>query len=130
MMLPQVFPLLRDNVAVTALIGSNPVRAYRHGTAPQSVVAPYVTWFVVTGNPENTLEDLPRIDRYEVQVDCWSENTGTGGTQVENLAEAVRNAIEPSAHMTAVVANTRDQETQRYRIGLQFTFWHHRPDQS
>lgn len=129
-MLPQVFPLLRDAPAVTALIGTNPVRAYRHGKAPQNTVAPYVTWFVVTGTPENTLDDLPKIDRFEVQVDCWSDNTGTGGTQVETLAQAVRDALEPSAYMTAVVANTQDQETQRYRIGLQFTFWHHRPDES
>lgn len=129
-MLPQVFPLLSASSAVKALIGSNPVRAYRHGVAPQNVVAPYVTWFVVTGIPENTLEDLPRVDRYEVQVDCWSENTGTGATQIETLAEAVRDAIEPDAYMTSVIANTRDEETQRYRIAMQFTFWTERPDQS
>lgn len=129
-MLPQVFPLLSASTAVKALIGSNPVRAYRHGSAPQAVVAPYVTWFVVTGNPENTLEDLPRVDRYEVQLDCWSENTGTGAIQVETLAQAVRDALEPYAYMTAVVADTRDQETQRYRVALQFTFWHDRPVES
>lgn len=126
-MLPQVFPLLSASSAVRALIGS---RAYRHGSAPQDVVAPYVTWFVVTGNPENTLEDLPRVDRYEVQLDCWSVNTGEGPAQVETLAKAVRDALEPYAYMTAVVADTRDQETQRYRVALQFTFWHDRPDES
>lgn len=122
-MLPQVFPLLRDSAAVTAIIGSNPVRCYRHGSAPQGVTAPYVTWYVVTGTPENSLEALPRVDSYSVQVDCWSDNTGTGSTGVETLAEAVRDAIEPYAYMTALAVNDRDPETMRYRIGMTFTFW-------
>ena len=125
-MLPRVFPLLTASAAVTALVGT---RIYRHGAAPDNVVAPYVTWFVVVGTPENSISETPRIDRYSVQVDCWSNNTGTGATQVETLAEAVRDALEPSAHMTGVVVNERDFDTQRYRLGLQFDFWTHRTSQ-
>lgn len=119
-MLPQVFPLLRDDAGVSALIGS---RIYRHGSAPQGVIAPYVTWSVVVGIPENALGELPRSDRYEIQVDCWSDNTGSGSRGIETLAEAVRDALEPHAHMTAINLDERDLETQRYRISMQFTFW-------
>lgn len=122
-MLPLVFPLLRDASAVAAIVGA---RIYRHGTAPQNVVAPYVTWFIVAGTPENALDEVPRVDRNTVQIDCWSDNTGTGSAGIEALARAVRDAIEPHQHMTGVVADGRDFETQRYRIGMQFDFWTHR----
>lgn len=119
-MLPQVYPILRDDPEVAALING---RVYRHGSAPHNVTAPYVTWFVVTGLPENSIAELPRADRYEVQVDCWSVNTGTGSRGIETLAQAVRDAIEPFAHMTAMNVDERDEDTQRYRISMQFTFW-------
>ena len=123
-MLPPVYVLLTDNDAVTALVGT---RIYRHGVAPQNVVAPYVTWALVSGTPENELSDLPRVDRMEVQIDCWSNNTGTGDAQVEAVAKAVRDALEPVAHMNIIIANEKDYETRRYRLGMQFTFWVKRP---
>lgn len=126
-MLPAVFPLLSASSAVKALVGSSPVRVYRHGDAPQDVVAPYITWFVVNGTPENCLSDLPPVDHYDVQIDCWSDNTGTGSSAVETLAQAVRDAIEPSCYMTAVIADGKDFETQRYRIGMSFSFFTKRP---
>jgi hypothetical protein len=79
-MFPNLFPLFKDDPAVTAIIGTNPVRAYKHGSAPQAVAGPYVTWFVVSGAPENQLSGRPPVDAYQVQVDCWSDNTGTGVT--------------------------------------------------
>lgn len=124
-MLPPVYPAIKGATAVTALIG-NPPRCYRHGAAPQNVVAPYVTWAVVSGTPENNLSDPPPIDAYLVQVDCWSDNTGTGDTQVEALARAVRDALEPKADMVSLDGDTRDYETQRYRITMTFKFWVHR----
>lgn len=125
-MLPAVFPLLSAAGAVTAIIGTNPVRAYRHGSAPQNVVAPYVTWQVISNVPQNALDEVPRVDAYSVQIDCWSVNTGTGSSGVETLAKAVRDAIEPYAHMVSGPTDSRDDETQRYRISFTFDFWTHR----
>jgi len=121
-MLPAVFPILAGDSEVTGFIGAAPVRAYRHGEAPQTVALPYVTWFVSTGAPENHLDGLPPVDSYSVQVDCWSDDQD----QVEALATAVRDAIEHEHHMTAVIANGRDPTTMRYRIGMIFSFWTHR----
>lgn len=115
-MLPLVFPLLSAASAVTALIGTNPVRAYRHGEAPQGVTAPYVTWSVAGGAPENTFEGAAS-DAFRVQVDCWSDSD----TQVETLASAVRAAIEPSAHLTDYIDDGRDPGG-RYRISFAFDF--------
>lgn len=125
-MLPAVFPLLRDAAAVTAIIGTSPVRAYRHGQAPQNVVAPYVTWAAISNVPQNVLDDTPCADHYSVQVDAWSENTGTGSTGIETLAKAVRDSIEPHAHMVSGPTDSFDAETQRYRVTMQFDFWTHR----
>lgn len=114
-MLPLIFPLLSGSAAVTALIGTAPVRAYRHGVAPQDVTAPYVTWSAPGGSVENAF-DGAKADVFRVQVDCWSDS----GSQVESLASAVRAAIEPAAHLIAYVANERDFQTGRYRISMQF----------
>lgn len=119
-MLPSVYAILTADAAVSALVGT---RIYRHGEAPQKVAGPYVTWFLVSGTPENELSARPRVDRLEVQVDCWSANTGGGDAGVEALAVAVRDALEPVAHMTGIIANEQDFETRRYRLGMQFTFW-------
>lgn len=119
-MFPSVFDLLYADAAVAALVGT---RIYRHGSAPQDVAAPYITWFVVYGAPENHLDGTPPADNWTIQIDCWSNNTGTGAVQVETLARAVRTAIEPHHYIEGVVVNERDRETMRYRIGLQCGWW-------
>jgi hypothetical protein len=129
-MFPRIFQTIAADAVVTAMIGTNPVRFYLHGSAPQKVAAPYCTWYIVAGTPENNLSTAPATDRWTIQVDCWSDNAGTGSADVETLAEAVRDALEPIGHMTAVVVNTRDPETMRFRIGLQFDIWLNRPETS
>lgn len=114
-MLPPIFTWLKASNAVKAIIGTTP-RAFRHGDAPQDTTQPYVTWQLVTGVPDNVLNTVPPSDRYTVQVDCWHQ-TDKG---VEDLAKAVRNAIEPYAHMTGMPVNEREKETKLYRIALQF----------
>jgi hypothetical protein len=116
-MLPLVFPLLKNAPAVTALIGASPVRAYRHGNAPQDVVRPYVTWSVPGGAAENTFDGAD-ADFFRVQVDCWSDDD----TQIEALAAAVRAALEPAAHLVAYLADDRDETTKRYRMSFAFDF--------
>lgn len=127
-MFPNVFAWLKASPAVTGIIGSIP-RCYEHGSAPQGVVAPYVTHFVISGNPANSISDLPPCDRYSIQIDCWSDNAGTGALGVKTLAEAVRDAIEPHGHIVSM-SNSRDPETQRYRIGLVLEVWQNRPEDS
>lgn len=122
-MLPQVFAALQASSSVIDLIGD---RIYRHGEAPEGVADPYVTWFVVAAPPENTLDGAPRVDRFEIQVDCWGDNSGTGDAGVEELAQLVRDVLEVDHHMTGIVVNGRDPETKRPRIGMAFTWFQHR----
>lgn len=115
-MLPPIYSALTADPDVAALVGD---RIYPHSDAPQDVAAPYVTWFVAAGAPENTLSDPPPVDRLVVQVDCWHPQSAG----VPALAAAVRAAIESHAYITAYLTNGRDPETRLYRIGLQADWW-------
>lgn len=115
-MLPPIYSTLRSSPAVVNIVAS---KIYRHGAAPQNCVAPYLTWSLVFGNPENTLSEPPQIDSLQLQVDCWHSKDAL----VEELAKAVRDALEPYAHMTGIPVDGQDPDTQLYRMSLQFDWW-------
>jgi hypothetical protein len=117
-MFPEVFPYLANDSDVVGFIGTNPVRCYDYDDAPQRVASPYVVWLVVSTNPENHLDGTPPVDEQTVRLDCWSDDAA----EAQELATAVRNAIELDHHMIAA-DNGRDPETKRYRVSLTFTFW-------
>lgn len=122
-MLPVIFPLLKASPDVTALIGggtdpiTDPVRVYRHGAAPQGVPKPYVTWSAPAGDAQITFEGAD-ADTFRVHVDCWADDDA----QIDVVAEVVRAALEPHAHLVAYLADERDAETKRYRISFAFDF--------
>jgi hypothetical protein len=123
-MFAAVFQTLKASEAVKAIVGTNPPRIYRHGSAPQRpdglpLNQPYVTWFVVTMAPENTLSELPAVDRQPIQIDCYHQ-TDSG---IEALARAVRDAVEPYAHMTGAPFDGQEPETKLYRIALTFDWF-------
>ncbi len=125
-MLPNLAPLIQASTALLAIIGSNPVRFYRHGSAPQDVVAPYVTHRTLSLPPVNDMSGTPRADIGRVQLSCWSDNTGTGSLGVETLASALRDAVEPRWYVLDVRDMGRDPETMRYRIDIDVQVFVHR----
>ncbi|MBF4377310.1 tail completion protein gp17, partial [Vibrio anguillarum] len=48
-----IFSICQQDPVVTSLIGSNPLRLYMFGLAPQSPTKPYAVWQVIGGQPEN-----------------------------------------------------------------------------
>jgi hypothetical protein len=70
-------------------------------------------------DPDNNLSDLPSLDRLGVAIDCWHQ-TDAG---VETLAQAVRDAIEPHAHLIGTLADLREIETKLFRLVLQFDWF-------
>ncbi|HBO3174931.1 DUF3168 domain-containing protein [Pseudomonas aeruginosa] len=113
-MFPPIFEVCAASGAVTALIGTNPVRMYPFGQAPQGVVYPYAVWQLVTGIPENYLGDLPDADSYTVQIDVYADT----GAAARNVAKALRDAIEPVAYVTSWRGESIDPETKRYRYSF------------
>ena len=114
-MLPPIYSLLTAAPAVAAIVGN---RVYGHGEAPQGVLDPYVTWFVVAAPPELVLDGPPPFDKHTVQIDCWHPR----GDGVLQLAKAVRDVIETHACVTNLIANSREPETKLYRLGLELDF--------
>lgn len=120
-MLPNLFPLVSSDAGVTALIGSNPCRFYKHGSAPQKVALPYVTHRAISGIPQNNLSGLPLADDCRVQVSCWSKDPD----EVETVAAAIRAAIEPTCDILDVRSGGRDPVTMNYRVDLDVQVWVH-----
>lgn len=123
-MIVPVFTLL--NVpAVTSIVGSN---AIWQDVLPQAYGSKraYITWSIVGGAPENYLDGVPGMDSGRVQIDCWvgeEVSNNTGAKVCQNLMLAVRNAIEPSAHMVGTPLSTYEPDTKLYRYLLDFQFW-------
>ena len=115
-MLPPIYSILSAATAVSAIVGN---RIYPHADAPLDVIAPYVTWFVVSAPAEIQLSGTPAHDRFTVQVDCWHP-TSTGVTA---LASAARAALEAQCNVTNLLLNQRDPDTKLYRIALQLDYF-------
>lgn len=114
-MIPPIFPPVAASTAVQALIGTgaagNPVRFFPFGRAPQNPTKPYAVWQNISGQPENYLEDLPDTDTFTLQIDVYADTAATA----EQVAIAIRNAIEPVAYVTRWGGQSRDPDTQNYR---------------
>lgn len=117
-MIPPVFPILSTDTALRALLGTNPVRVFPFGEAPQDVAKPYAVWQNISGSPENYLGDLPDADSYTVQIDVYAADS----VSVINSARAIRNALEPVAYVTSLGNTSRDNETRDYHYSLSVDF--------
>ena len=113
-MFPPVFKTL-STTAVTAIVGA---RIGRHGEVAQDEVRPYIVWQIVTGQPYDNLSAAPCADFTVVQIDCYHQ-TDAG---VEQLANAVRAALDSKLISNRVSVNRRDKDTRLYRVGLDADF--------
>ena len=113
-MIAPIFPVCASSPEVTALLGSNPVRIYPFGIQDDNVVYPYVVWQNITGSPENYIAQRPDADFFTLQVDAYADTVD----EVIAVATALRDAIEPHAHITRWGGQERDQETKRYRYSF------------
>jgi hypothetical protein len=115
-MFPTVYATLAADSAVQSLVGSN---IYRHDDAPQGVAGDYVVWSV-SGTPLNNMSELPPVDQWTVSITVWSDDDA----RVEAIARAIRDAMEPVAHLISIPIDNRDRPaTKRYRITMQFDWW-------
>ncbi|WP_454674842.1 DUF3168 domain-containing protein [Achromobacter pestifer] len=119
-MFPDVYRMLLTP-QILALLG-NPPRIYDSGAAPQGVATPYLTWFVVVGDPHDHLSGPPESDADTVQLDCYAGPDGPAKKQVSALARAVRDALDEAFITNRLVIDNREPDTGLYRIALQADF--------
>lgn len=114
-----IFQIIKAAPAVTALLGTSPVRFFPFGEAPQDVARPYAVWQQVAGYPENYLGQRPDMDLMTLQVDVFAETASAA----RSAAEALRNALELHCHITRWGGEDRDHDTNLYRFGFDAD-WH------
>jgi hypothetical protein len=123
--LPPIFTVLAATPAVTAIIGTNPVRCYPAGSIPQvsgldpNSNLPCVTWQSIGGMPENMLGERPVVDNLRTQIDCWS--TSFGGADA--LSSAVQIALEIHGYVVGINGHDYDDTTKRYRASFDWSWW-------
>lgn len=126
MMYPPVMAVCSADAGVQAALGSNPCRLYVFGEAkglnggpPQT---PYAVWQVVSGAPENYLGERPDTDGWSIQFDVYAPSV----TAVRAVAEALRDAIEPVAHIVSWRGESQETETKLYRFSFDVDWIEHR----
>lgn len=113
-MIAPIFTICSASIEVTNLLGTDPVRLYPFGEAPQNVATPYAVWQNIGGSPENYLGQLPDADSYSVQLDVY----GVQAEDVLAVAQALVNALEPVGYVTGWGNTSRDIETDLYRYNF------------
>lgn len=114
-MFPPVYQTLRASAAVVAIVGD---RIGAHGEVPQDTARPYITWFVVAGQPQDQISGAPCADFDAIQIDCWHQ-TDAG---IRALATSVRDAIDAVGVSNRVRVNLREPDTKLYRVGIEADF--------
>lgn len=113
-MYPPIFSVCSVVSAVTALIGTSPVRLYPFGEAPQGVALPYVAWQIIGGSPENFINEAPDADTFSIQIDAYAATADSARA----VAAAIRDAIQSRAHVVSWNGETRDPDTKNYRYSF------------
>ena len=108
------YTVCKADTTVQSVLGGTSPRIYPFGSAPQSVVKPYVVYQWIDGDPYNTLNCRPKADRAVLQVDVY----GTTAASSNTVAEAIRYAIELDCYLTSYRGDMRDEETLLYRTSF------------
>lgn len=117
-MYPPIFSISSSSAAVKAILGSDPVRVYPFGNAPEDVALPYAVWQTIAGLPENYITNTPDVDGFLLQVDVYGETVSSA----RNGAEVLRDALEPYAHIVSWRGDGRDKTTMHYKYSFDINF--------
>lgn len=112
-MYPPFFETVKDVPAVQAIFGQSP-RVYPHGLADQNTPVPYVVFQMVAGSPENYLHCRPDVDSFLTQVDVYASSPSAAASG----AQAIRDAVEGVAYITAWRGQFQDPDTDLFRYSM------------
>lgn len=110
--------------AVRALLktATGPLRIYLFGKAPQNSPLPYVVWQMAYGSPENYLDKVPDVDSMGTQFDVYA-SPSQGAIVARQVAQAIRDAIEPHAHIVSWRGDSTDPQTNNCRFSFDADWW-------
>ena len=110
-----LFPLIKNSPECAALLGTNPVRFFEFGSAPQLETLPYATFQLINGTPYNKLSGPAEADQITFQIDAWAKTA----SELKAVANAIRQAIENDGYI-AFFNSGRDDESGLYRSTTRF----------
>lgn len=103
-----IFKLARADPAVKALLeNDNILRVWKFGLAPDEPETPYVTWQIIAGDSNSSLDSRPVSDSAIVQIDVYA----TDEDVVNQVAEAIRFAIELDCYVVRYGEADKDPVT-------------------
>jgi hypothetical protein len=111
-----LFPLVKASSQCTQLLGSNPVRFFEFGQAPQLQTKPYATYQLVAGTPYNNLSGPATADHITAQIDVWADDSATS----KAVSKAIRQAVENNCYVTSWLGTNKEAETFRTVFTVQF----------
>lgn len=82
-------------------------RVWRFGSAPEQPETPYVTWQIISGDSNSSLDSRPVSDSAIVQIDVYA----TDEDVVDQVAEAIRFAIELDCYVVRYGEADKDPVT-------------------
>lgn len=109
-MIAPIYPVCAASAGVQAVLG-NPPRLWPFGEVPEGTAYPYAVWQSIGGSPENYINQTPDMDGYSLQIDVY----GNTSASVTDVARELRDAIEPHAHITSWLGQSKDRDTNLYR---------------
>lgn len=111
---PRLFEIIKSDAACRQVFGSNPVRFMPFDDADQTQKTPYATWYVISGEPHNTLSCPPTADDYLIQIDIFGETA----EEVLKAATTLRNVCEKHGYITNLKGQQRNPDTRKYRMAF------------
>jgi hypothetical protein len=125
-MTPNVFQIVSASTVCRQLLGAPPkMRFVEFGEAVQGddKIA-YAVWQLISGLPAKYLGQMPDNDETRIQVDVYASQQ----LVARAAAIAIRDAIEPHAHMVSFAQRQRDATTRSYGYLMDFQFFTDRED--
>jgi hypothetical protein len=112
--MPPLFAICAADPRVTALLGEGPVCLFPFDDAPQVGARPYAVYQVLTGVPEDYVDDRPDLGSWIMQIDVYADT----GAEATSVREALQYAIETQAHITRIGGTGTERETKLKIISL------------
>lgn len=111
-----LFALVKASPDCTAILGTDIVRFFEFGQAPQLQHRPYATFQFITGTPYNLLDGPPSADHITVQIDVWADDSAT----CKAAAKAIRKALETRCYITSWLGTGKEGDAFRTTFTVQF----------
>lgn len=111
-MFANIFQAVSSDATCKALLGSNPVRFWPFGKAPQPgeqfYAEPYATYQNIYGSPDNMLSGGACSDDVTIQIDVYA----TSAAQLKNITVALRNALQYRCNIIRWGTEDIEEETK------------------